>query len=176
MPESWNIFSIGRERGTEDQLTEMFVWLTSAVPNVGRSVVRLALGDADLDLSEVEASTQHGIAAGRLDALFTSPSLALIVESKLGSSYGNDQLRKYLDWLADEHGGRAARGLMTLTKGPAPWPPKDLAHAEALGIVATAGRWEDLHDHLSPIADQPGQDALSSPMIKRVNQGRYRVA
>lgn len=35
MAEAWNVFSMGRRPGDEDQLTEMVVWLASAVPFAG---------------------------------------------------------------------------------------------------------------------------------------------
>ena len=54
VPESWNIFSIGRSPQDEDQLTEMLVWLVTAVPEVGSRIADLAFGfepdPADLDV------------------------------------------------------------------------------------------------------------------------------
>jgi hypothetical protein len=47
----------------------------------------------------LELATQHGIAGGRLDAFMTSSRVALVVESKPGSNYGDDQIRRYLEWL-----------------------------------------------------------------------------
>jgi hypothetical protein len=56
-----------------------------------------------MDTAQLQATTQHKIAAGRLDALLTTESLVLVVESKLGSFYGEGQLQAYTDWLASEH-------------------------------------------------------------------------
>jgi hypothetical protein len=166
VPESSNIFSIGREPDAEDQLTEMLVWLVRRVPEAGLAVVRLALGISDLEVTELEASTQYGIASGRLDALLTTPSLALVVESKLASSFHDEQLGRYLDWLAGEHPHRAVRGLMTLTKRAETWDDKDTALAEAHDVVASARRWEDLHGVLAPIGKRSDAEPLAAQLVQ----------
>jgi hypothetical protein len=166
VPGTQNIFLIGRESGAEDQLTEMLVWLTSAVPDVGAAVIRLAFGDIELDLAQLEASTQLGIAKGRLDAVFTAQSLVLVVESKLKSAYGDEQLAKYVDWLASDHKDCAHRALMTLTEREAPWPKTDIEHAAALGVVPTARRWQDLFVVLAQLAAEPDRDPLSSRVVQ----------
>jgi hypothetical protein len=76
---AWNIFSISREPRNEDQLTEMLAWLANAVPAVRRALLKLAFAES-LDEREVEITTQHGIAKGRLDAFLSSESVALVVE------------------------------------------------------------------------------------------------
>src|SRR3954452_14758108 len=140
-----NLFLLGRRPGYEDQLTEMLVWLMSAVPEVGGAVVQLAFLDLDVETAQIQATTQHRIAAGRLDALLKTESLVLVIESKLGSFYGEGQLRAYIDWLASEHKEAAHRALMTLTANEAPWPADDLTHAAQLGVVASPRRWHELH-------------------------------
>jgi hypothetical protein len=129
----------------------MVAWLTSAVPGVGGVLLELALGERAGGPDEFDLSTQVVVQAGRLDALLVTPSAAVVVESKLGSGYGDSQLRRYADWLATEHADRV-RGLMTLTRNPAPWPASDLAHAEALEVVPSARRWEELHELLEPLS------------------------
>jgi hypothetical protein len=148
---SRNIFLLGRQPGFEDQLTEMLVWLISAVPDVGHALVRLAFDDIDVDHGDLEVTTQHRIAGGRLDALVKSESLVLVVESKLGSVYGVGQLRAYIDWLATEHKDVAHKALMTLTAYPGPWPADDLAHAAQLDVVATPRRWHELNTALTSL-------------------------
>src|SRR3954451_11508462 len=148
---SRNFFLLGRRPGFEDQLTEMLVWLISAVPEVGRAIVELGFGSQAVDTAQLQATTQHRIAAGRLDALLRTESLALVVESKLGSSYGEGQLRAYIDWLASEHKDAGHRALMTLTANEAPWPADDLAYAAQLDVVASLRRWHELHTALSPL-------------------------
>jgi hypothetical protein len=166
MSASRNIFSIGRRAGAEDQLTEMLVWLASVVPEFATRVVGLGLGDVDIEGQQVEATTQYGIAHGRLDALFSTPSAVLVVESKLKSGYGDGQLGKYLDWLAEQHSESPRRGLMTLTELHAPWLPEDLNKATALGIVPTARRWHELHDVVAAMADEVDRDELSSRVLQ----------
>jgi hypothetical protein len=148
---SRNLFLLGRRPGFEDQLTEMLVWLMSAVPEVGGAIVQLAFVDLDVGTAQIQATTQHRIAAGRLDALLKTESLVLVVESKLGSFYGEGQLRAYIDWLATEHKDAAHSALMTLTANEAPWPADDLAHAAQLDVVASSRRWHELHTALSPL-------------------------
>jgi hypothetical protein len=161
---SRNLFLLGRRPGFEDQLTEMLVWLISAVPEVGRAIVRLAFGDLDVDTAQLQATTQHKIAAGRLDALLRTESLVLVVESKLGSFYGEGQLGAYIDWLASEHKEAAHRALMTLTAFEAPWPADDLAHAAQLAVVASPRRWHELHTALSPLTS--ALDELQARLVQ----------
>lgn len=165
VPDVWNIFSIGRRRGDEDQLTEMLVWLATAVPEVAKALVRLALDDIEFDPAALDATTQHNIVSGRLDAFFSSPAFALVVESKLGSSYGQDQLRRYLDWLGTEHKDLPHRALLTLTAARAPWPTVDDAHAGTLGIAGRARRWEDLSTELAN-ASQPAAGDLAARLVQ----------
>jgi hypothetical protein len=152
---SRNIFLLGRRRGDEDQLTEMLVWLISAVPEVSRALVQLAFGDIDLDLGNLEVTTQHPIPGRRLDALLKSESLVLVIESKLDSVYGVGQLRAYINWLATEHKNAAQKALMTLTQSAAPWPARDLAQAAQLDVAASSRRWHELYTALSSLTTPP---------------------
>lgn len=159
-----NIFSLGRRAGAEDQLTEMLIWLIEAVPQVGEAIVRLAF-ESDQDASSMKVTTQHGVVGGRLDALFVGPSFALIVESKLGSGYGEDQIAKYLRWLVDAHGHRDRRALMTLTAHEAPWSTEDRSLATDLGVRGSARRWEELHAVLQPLAEEADRE-LSGRLVR----------
>ncbi len=161
-----NVFSIGRRRHDEDQLTEMLAWLFSVVPEVAVALVELALGERPAEAEEIEFSTQHWIEGGRLDAVLTAPPLVVVVESKLQSDYGADQLSKYLDWIAAEHAERDRRALMTLTRADAPWPASDAERARELGIVPAPRRWEQLHDLLAPIANEPTRDAVAARLVR----------
>lgn len=165
MAGAWNLFSIGRKHRAEDQLTEMLVWLVDAVPEVGDALVRLAFGDPAID-GGFDVTTQHGIATGRLDALFVGPTFALIVESKIDSGFGPDQIRRYLDWLDEAHANRRHRGLMTLTAHPASWRPDDVTRAQELGVTRSERRWEQLHELLGPIADGGSGDELESRLVR----------
>ena len=147
MSHRWNIFSIGRRKRNEDQLTEMLAWLVDAVPSVGRAIVGLAFGGLVPD-GEIAASTQAGIAHGRLDALLTGASFVLVVESKIDSDFGDDQIGRYLHWLESEQAHRDIRGLMTLTVRPL----TDAQRAElggCRGVTGSAHLWEELHDVLT---------------------------
>ena len=144
----------------------MLVWLTSAVPDVGTAIVRLGFGDIDLDLAQIEIATQQRIVAGRLDAVLQTESLRLVVESKLDASYGDGQLRRYLDWLATESSEHSQRALMTLTARHAPWPDEDVAHAAELDILAAPRRWEELFKELATIAADPDLQELSARLVR----------
>ncbi len=156
--ETRNLFSIGRRIHDEDQLTEMLAWLVSAVPEVGGAVIRLALPGAQPDLAALDAKTQQIIAAGRLDAVVTTDETIVVVESKLQSAYGQDQLSRYLDWLATDHRAPDNRCLMTLTEQQAPWPGPDVLHAEDVGVKWSARRWEDLYVALDESTLEPMPD------------------
>jgi hypothetical protein len=160
--ESQNLFSIGRRRGDEDQLTEMLAWLATVVPGVAQALIELAFADVVADELEVDVSTQVAVDAGRLDALLRTPSTLLVIESKLDSAYGVGQIRKYIDWVASQDTDHPRKGLMTLTRALAPWTVEDVEHATALGVVPAQRRWEDLYDRLQSIAstnDSFGQSA-----------------
>lgn len=163
MPEAWNLFAIGRRSRDEDQLTEMLAWLVDAVPEVGGAIVRLAFDEPPH--GSLTVTTQHGIAKGRLDALFIDSASALVVESKIDSGFGDDQVARYLEWLADTHGHKARRGLMTLTAHPAPWSAADVELADRLGVGRFEYRWEELHDVLDLLVESSDMDELSSRLI-----------
>lgn len=155
-----NIFRLGRVAGNEDQLTEMLVWLASAVPEVRGALLELAFGATIED--DVGVVTQYAIAKGRLDALLSSDSTALIIESKIWSVYGDDQIRKYLEWLTTDVSAER-KGLMTLTAKTADWPDADREFADSHGIHRAERLWEDLHDALAPVA--VGADSLAGHLI-----------
>lgn len=148
-----NIFTIGRIPDDEDQLTEMLAWLVSAVPDVGATVMRLALDD-EIDPLAVTVTTQQRIKGGRLDAVFESADACVVLESKLGSTYGTGQLEKYLQWLATECSGKTTRALLTLTQQSAPWPASAEALAAELGVRVATRRWEDLYDQLDKLLSE----------------------
>lgn len=161
-----NVFSIGRRRGHEDQLTEMLVWLVEAVPEVGEELIRLCFGgDLGAEMKDVRVTTQHKVVRGRLDAFLATPAFELIVESKLSAKYGDDQIRKYLDWLINKPAG-PRRGLMTLTARRADWKAPDVDHAEANGITAAPRRWEELHTVLDPFLQQSEDASLSARLVR----------
>lgn len=164
MAQDQNIFLLGREEGAEDQLTEMLVWLATAVPEVGLVLVGLALPGVEADSATLTISTQHRIVEGRLDALLESEDLLIVVESKLNADYGDVQLQKYLDWLGDNASGRCA-ALMTLTAKDAPWPEDAVARAEQLAVCAMRRRWADLYELLASVVDQ-GPEPLSARLVE----------
>jgi hypothetical protein len=162
---AWNLFSLGRRHHDEDQLTEMLIWLAEAVPAVRSACVTLALG-VSVDPAAIEPRTQYVISDGRLDALFEGGGVRLIVESKLGSTYAEGQVRKYLRWLAEHHTPVAQAGLMTLTIDDAPWGPDDLKYAHDNRLGTSASRWEELHRRLQPLVAQSPEDSLEGRMIR----------
>lgn len=166
MARAWNLFLIGRNAGNEDQLTEMLVWLAESVPEVATALDQLAFGERDRMSDGFELATQHWFARGRLDTLVTSPEMALVVESKLGSVYGPDQISRYLKWIDSEFADRPLRGLMTLTAQEAPWSKQDLEFAKDRGIVSAPRRWADLHELLEPLTDAAADDGLAAQLVR----------
>lgn len=156
MPTAWNLFRIGRQPRNEDQLTEMLVWLAGSVPAVCHALHQLAFEGGPPAAGEVTVTTQHAIATGRLDALFRWEHTALIVESKVDSVYGDDQISRYLHWLVDEVEDLQQKGLMTLTARPVPWTAEDRAFAEKHGIRGAERLWEELHVALDPVTTAEG--------------------
>jgi hypothetical protein len=160
MARGWNVFAIGRRSHDEDQLTEMLAWLVARVPQVGHALIRLAFDD-DFGVVEFTCTTQSGIEGGRLDALFTGSDFALVIESKIESDFGADQIERYLDWLEVVHGRRARRGLLTLTKRPL--STERLAELTARdGVAGSAHLWEELHERLG---DLPEVDELQRVLV-----------
>jgi hypothetical protein len=164
MPRGTNLFSIGRRRGDEDQLTNMVAWLASAVPDTRSALVELVL-DGQYDVEEIDVRTQYSIPSGRLDALLTGPGFKLIVESKLGSDFGSDQIGKYLRWLTHNRSSDEVVALMTLTKRPAPWLQDDLDYADVNDVAHRARRWEELHSAFEPLAAGDAHDPLSARLV-----------
>lgn len=152
MARDQNIFLLGRRESAEDQLTEMLVWLATAVPEVGLATVELGLPNMEVEPSTLTISTQHRIVKGRLDALIESDELLLVVESKLDTDYGDGRLVKYLNWLGEEANGRRA-ALMTLTAKNAPWPSDAVGRAEKLAVVAARRRWTEFYESLASILE-----------------------
>jgi len=156
MPGVWNVFTIGRDRRNEDQLTEMLAWLVDAVPDVGSAIAGFAFDEPQID-GNIQITTQHGVAKGRLDAL--------VVESKIDSGFGDDQITRYLAWLDKAHGHRARRGLMTLTVHPAPWSPADVELAHRLEIKRCEHLWEELHAVFEPLVGGRDSGELSARLV-----------
>lgn len=161
---SGNLFLLGRRPSDEDQLTSMLVWLAVTVPEVRRALVELAVGTQH-DPRELEVKTQHSIPGGRLDALIRGPGLRIGVESKLGSTYGDDQVARYLRWLAERKSSVSVSALMTLTARPAPWRDEDARYADTTGILRAARLWEELHDILQPLVADGADEPLASRLV-----------
>jgi hypothetical protein len=160
MATNWNVFAIGRRKHDEDQLTEMLAWLVARVPQVGHALITLAF-NADLGAADFTCTTQPGINVGRLDALLSGSEFVLVVESKIDSDFGPDQIRKYLDWLEDVHGENPRPGLMTLTKRPL--TAKQLAELTGRKkVVGSAHLWEEFHERL---VDVRAVDELQGELV-----------
>ena len=116
MPDRKNIFLIGR-RGherDEDQLTEMLAFLWQERPEIlSEWLASLRL---PLAVEQFEVETQFTIPSGkRPDILIRSNDSTTLVESKLGSRFGETQVLDYLEFLGAEVGSRA---LILLTQRP----------------------------------------------------------
>ena len=159
-----NIFAIGRDYGSEDQLTEMLAWLSRAVPEVAGVLIDMALPGAQVDLPLIRAETQRVVVGGRLDLYLRGQGVSLVVESKLNAIYGDRQLATYLKWLSQQPTSYR-RVLMTLTESAAPWPPADRRLAKELKIAPVERRWQELHAALLLLADSPDLDELPRELV-----------
>lgn len=162
MAQAWNIFSIGRTKHDEDQLTEMLAWLVACVPAIGHVLVRAAFGE-QVD-GEVQCVTQSVITAGRLDAFLTGAGFGVVVESKIDSDFSEGQIDKYLAWLETEQADVPQLALLTLTKRPLS-RQQDAALRGRSRVVGTARLWEDLHAEFEELATSL-EDQLSIRLVE----------
>lgn len=156
MGESQNLFTLGRNLGSEDQLTEMLAWLVAIVPAVGAKLITLAIPGKDPEGPPIPV-TQKVIPGGRLDLVLEADDTRVVIESKLASSYHSDQLGRYTEWLAHQPDDKRS-ALLTLTKHLGEWTPEEIAQAERLGVEHAPHRWQEIHALLDGIPageDQP---------------------
>ena len=160
MPDRKNIFLIGRRghEGDEDQLTEMlaFLW-QEELQALDRWLDSLGL-PTDVDSAEIE--TQFTIPSGkRPDVLIRSNDSTTLVESKLGSGFGETQVPDYLEFLRAEVGRRA---LILLTQRPEVVPTEYARLAKESGIALIPTRWQEMAERLG----DPGEETLAGDFIQ----------
>src|SRR6266480_5567114 len=105
MADRKNIFLIGRRghEGDEDQLTEMLAFLWQERPATLEAW--LASLGLRLDIERAEVETQFVIPSGkRPDISISEPDSRTLIESKLGSGFGEIQICDYLDYLGSANG------------------------------------------------------------------------
>lgn len=157
-----NLFIIGRSRlGSEDQLTEMLAYLLEEYPELAREWTARVLGedcpqgDWSVDTQVVEGSV------GRFDLVLEMPGAAyVIVESKLGSPLTDDQLGRYLAFLAART--EPLRALVSLTEHPQPIRQMIISRAEEAQVRFVASRWQDLAGSLG----QASGDGLPGEFVR----------
>src|SRR5262245_28882297 len=93
-----NIFLIGRRPSDEDQLTEMVAFLWQEVPEALDGWLHgiglpTSVGSAEVETQFVLPNRK------RPDIVIRSEEGTTIVESKLGSGFGDDQASSYLRYL-----------------------------------------------------------------------------
>ena len=155
MPDRKNIFLIGR-RGherDEDQLTEMLAFLWQERPEIlSEWLASLRL---PLAVEQFEVETQFTIPSGkRPDILIRSNDSTTLVESKLGSRFGETQVLDYLEFLGAEVGSRA---LILLTQRPEIVPAEYARVAKNSGIALIPTRWQEMAERLG----DPGEETLA---------------
>ena len=160
MADRKNIFLIGGRghEGDEDQLTEMLAFLWQERPETLASWLDSLGLSADVEHAEVE--TQFVIPSGkRPDIAISAPGARTLVESKLGSGFGETQIRDYLDYLAavDAH-----RALVLLTQRPEVIPGELLATASGHGVTLLARRWHDMAASIG----EPGEESLEGDFLQ----------
>lgn len=167
MGESQNLFTLGRNWGSEDQLTEMLAWLVSVVPAVGEKLISLAIPGADAKGLPIPA-TQKVIPAGRLDLVVETDDTRVVIESKLASGYHDDQLGRYTEWLADQPDGKRS-ALLTLTENPDEWTQEETARADLLGVEHAAHRWQEIHALLDGVLERE-DDSVPARLVQEFRE------
>lgn len=160
MSERKNIFLIGRRghEGDEDQLTEMLAFLWQERPDALDSWLR-SIGLASVVVTGT-VTTQFTLPSGkRPDIRVVTAEGTTLVESKLGSGFGRDQVDSYLSYLG-EQGGR--RALVLLTQRHESVDPRDDATAQRLGVRLILRRWQEVADDLG----EPGEETLAGDFIQ----------
>lgn len=160
MAERKNIFLIGRRdhERDEDQLTEMLAFLWQEEPQaLDRWLDSLEIS-THLGIAEIE--TQFTIPSGkRPDIIIRSDGSTTLVESKLGSGFGETQIPDYLDFLGAQMGMRA---LVLLTQKPEVVPDQFLDLATESGVVLISARWQTMAECIG----DPGEETLVGDFIQ----------
>jgi hypothetical protein len=155
-----NIFLIGRRghEGDEDQLTEMLAFLWQERPETLYSWLdSLGLPVAG---ERAEIETQFVLPSGkRPDIAISSGEGRTLVESKLGSGFGDTQIQDYLDYLRTVEGRRA---LVLLTQRPETVPPELRARADDQGVTLLARRWQDMAESMG----ESGEGSLEGDFVQ----------
>lgn len=171
MAERKNIFLIGRRRmaGDEDQLTEMLAFLWQEEPETLERWLDAIGLRTDVDRDSVGVETQFTIPSGkRPDIAILAPDNCTLVESKLGSGFGETQVGDYLDYLADVSGRRA---LVLLTQMPEAIPQLYTERAQDLGVRLISQRWHDMSHHIG----EPGEESLAGDFVQLlIREGRVK--
>lgn len=158
MADRKNIFLIGRREGDEDQLTEMLAFLWQEHPDLVETWLASLGFTWEPGVWEIE--TQLVLPSGkRPDIAVTTPAGRTLVESKLGSGFGDTQVSDYLDYLEEREGERA---LILLTQRPESVPPDLEVRALESGVTLISTRWNEM---ASRIAD-PGDETLAGDFLQ----------
>jgi hypothetical protein len=112
------------------------------------------------EVARADVETQFTIPSGkRPDIAISSDEWCVLVESKLGSGFGETQVRDYLEYLGHLDGHRA---LVLLTQYPEAVPADLSALADSLAIKLVSQRWHDIGAHLG----DPGEDTLGGDFVQ----------
>ena len=116
--------------------------------------------DLATDVTRAEVETQFTIPSGkRPDIAIFAPESATLVESKLGSGFGDTQIPDYIDFLVTCSGRKA---LVLLTQIPESVPHEYQEQAKALGVRLLSQRWHDMSRHIG----EPGRESLPGDFVQ----------
>jgi hypothetical protein len=167
-----NLFSIAASRmKSEDRLTEMLAYLWQERPQLLQAwlgVVPLACSDLEDWIVDTQRTDPE---LGRFDVILRVPSHAcVIVESKLGSDLGVDQVARYVQHLSRRT--EPYRALVTLTERRVEWPAEVDQAAAAEGVVLAKARWRDVR---ATIQDTEGDSIADDFAEMLLDQGLVRA-
>jgi hypothetical protein len=116
--------------------------------------------DLEVDVTRANVETQYTLPSGkRPDIAIFAPGSTTLVESKLGSGFGETQIPDYIEFLATSPGRKT---LVLLTQTPELVPNEYQEQAKASGVRVVSLRWHDMSRHIG----EPGEDSLAGDFVQ----------
>ena len=160
----YNLFLITRPRRDEVRTTRYLAALWRREPvSIGRFLAAATEVPALADIADWDIHAELVTSRGRLDLVLEAPGEALVViEAKIDSGLGRQQLQRYRQWLVDTGRTGEQLVLLYLTKDHESLPDDISAPLDGRNLIAKNVRWRDLADQLVESRDE---DTLASDFV-----------